>query len=361
MRIFFIPFDTFALNSNEAVPNRINLLSGKNELIGVGRQANFTGGVPGVASYMGFFRYAVKNFLFGLKYRQEFDLIYCSELWYALVGLGVSTFTGKPVVRDCVGVTQEWLQRVKPPLFFKLVVLSVEKIIKRFARMNIVLSEADRRAYLGQGFEAGKLTFIPRPADLSLAARVSGDRESLRNKLGLDPCKKLLIYSGKRAYLPNMEAAEWIINVLAPAIADRLDNVQILMTGTGEKPAGGHLIVKFTGFVPDIFEYITASDVFIAPIEIPSGRLTKVFDSLSCGTPTVVLTSATNGIPELIDGNNVMIAQDRNEFIEKTIYLLEHPDEAHEIGLRGRKMLEEHYDWDFWEGELNRVLESCLG
>ena len=32
--------------------------------------------------------------------------------------------------------------------------------------------------------------------------------------------------------------------------------------------------------------------------------------------------------PELIDGNNAMVARNKNEFIKKTIYLLENPDEA---------------------------------
>jgi len=75
--------------------------------------------------------------------------------------------------------------------------------------------------------------------------------------------------------------------------------------------------------------------------------------------PTVVLESAANGIPEIRDRENVMIARDRTEFIEKTIYLLEHPSEAREIGVRGRQMLEEHYNWDYWEDKLNRTLEAC--
>jgi glycosyltransferase involved in cell wall biosynthesis len=157
-----------------------------------------------------------------------------------------------------------------------------------------------------------------------------------------------------------MEAAEWIIRTLAPALAQRMNDVRILMTGAGKQPAATHPVVTLTGFVPDLFEYIHASDVFIAPIEMPSGRLTKAFDSLSCGISTVVLASATNGIPELVDGENAMIAKDREEFIEKTVYLLENPDVAREIGLRGRKMLEEYYDWNFWEERLNSALQSCL-
>ncbi len=226
--------------------------------------------------------------------------------------------------------------------------------------MNIVLSEADKRAYIKYGFNPNRLVTIPRPADLTLADEIVDNRETLRERLGLEKKKRIAIFTGRREYPPNMEAAEWIIQELAPAMAQKLDNIQILMTGAGKKPVHNHPIVTFTGFVPNLFEYIHASDVFITPVEMPSGRLTKAFDSLSCGTPTVVLASATNGIPELVDGDNAMIARDRNEYIEKTIYLLEHPEEAREIGLRGRKMLEKHYSWNRWEEELNQVLQSCL-
>jgi len=149
VRILFIPLDTFSSGSNESTPNRIRLLSGgRNKVIGVKRTAPFTARMPGADAYMKFLLYAAKTFFFGLKHRKEFDLIYCFELGYTMVGLGISLLTGKPCVRDCAGVTQEWLQRVKPPVFLRLVVLATEKIVKRFTRMNVVLSETDRRAYI---------------------------------------------------------------------------------------------------------------------------------------------------------------------------------------------------------------------
>jgi len=204
------------------------------------------------------------------------------------------------------------------------------------------------------------MVVIPRPADLSFADEIADGKDALRQRLGLEKNKRILIFTGRRDYPPNMEAAEWINRALAPAICQRLDNTQILMTGSGETPESVHSIITFTGFVPNLFKYIHASDIFIAPIEMPSGRLTKVFDALACAIPTVVLASATNGIPELQDGYNAMIAKDRDEFIEKAVYLLEHPDEAQKIGLRGRKMLEEYYSWSVWEERLNQALQSCV-
>ncbi|GAJ07307.1 unnamed protein product, partial [marine sediment metagenome] len=213
----------------------------------------------------------------------------------------------------------------------------------------IVLSEADKQAYIEQGFDPAKIAVIPRPPDLSLSDEVAADKEVLRKRLGLEVKRGILIFTGKRDYPPNMEAAQWINRELAPTISQRFNDAQILMTGSHEVPKLAHPIITFTGFVPNVFEYICASDVLIAPIEQPTGRLTKVFDAMACAKPAVVMASAANGIPQLIDGYNATVAKDRDEFIEKTIYLLEHPDEAQEIGVRARKTMEEYYNWEIWE------------
>ena len=360
MRILFIPFDSWNLKSNEHVPIYIHILKGKNELIGVKRAAAFTYDKPTVIAAMKLFVYTIKVFLFGLRHRKEFDLIFFFDNVYALVGVCIHLFTGKPCVRSCASFTPEWIHRVKPALFLRLGISISEAIAKKFAQMHIVLSEADRRAYVKYGYDPDKVVAISRPADFHLVDNIIDDKAKLRARLNLDRKSKILIYTGRRDYWPNMEAAEWINRELAPEISKRINGAHILMTGGGKKTVPTHPIIAFTGLVPNLFEYIHVSDVFIAPIEMPSGRLTKVMDALSCATPTVVLESATNGIPELVDGDNVMIAKDRNEFIEKTIYLLEHPDEAKEIGLRGRKMLEEHYAWSVWEDKLNHALQTCL-
>jgi glycosyltransferase involved in cell wall biosynthesis len=118
--------------------------------------------------------------------------------------------------------------------------------------------------------------------------------------------------------------------------------------------------MTFTGFVPNVFEYILAADVCLAPMEQPEGLLTKVLDSISCSKPTVVMASAINGIPELTDGYNAMVAKDKKEFIQKTIYLLKNLGEAKVIGDRARKTLEEHYSWEFSKGKFIQTLGECI-
>ena len=145
----------------------------------------------------------------------------------------------------------------------------------------------------------------------------------------------------------------------APAIAKRFDAV-ILLSGSGPIPPHLNEIVRLTGFVPDIYELIAAADICLAPVWRGVGIMTKVIDTMACGKPTVVSRFCTQGIPQLVDGENAMIADTGDEFVEKTIYLLEHPDKAQYIGMKARKTIEEHYNWEKGENKLNEILERCL-
>lgn len=173
--------------------------------------------------------------------------------------------------------------------------------------------------------------------------------------------KKIIIFTGRREYPPNMAAVEWINNELAPKIAQLFTDVQIIMTSTGKIPQYVHPIISFTGFVPNLFEYIHAADIFISPIEQPSGTQQKVIDAMACGKPMVVMKSLINGIPELIDGYNSMLAEDKHDFINKTIYLLEQGSEAEKMGLRSRKIMVEFYNQELCKQQLLAAFNKCLG
>jgi len=72
------------------------------------------------------------------------------------------------------------------------------------------------------------------------------------------------------------------------------------------------------------------------------------------------MESAKNGIPELIDKQNAMVSKDRKDFIENTLYLLEHPVEAQIIGKNGKAMMDKYYSFSAWQDRLNQVLEDCV-
>jgi len=95
MRVFFIPFDTRDILSNHGFGSRIYRLSMEDKVLGIKRNRSFETPSEG---FVKFFNYGLKVFVFGLKNRNDFDLIYCYGA-YTLFGAAISILTGKPCVR----------------------------------------------------------------------------------------------------------------------------------------------------------------------------------------------------------------------------------------------------------------------
>jgi len=358
MRILFIPLEAADPKTNERSSTLIRVMLRRHKLIGLQR-VPYSEGSTRFITYVKYLYFAFAVFWYGIRHRKGFDVIFCEHAIYGLGASPIALITRKPLVLDCHGHELTYAHELGRSRPYTFLMATLERIVGRAATAIITCSEADRELFIKNGFPSGKMAVIPTSADFSICDRASITMVRAREKLGLDTNQRILLFIGKRAYLPNMESAEWINQQLAPAIAKRFDAV-ILLSGSGPIPPHLNEIVRVTGFVPDIYELIVAADICIAPVWRGVGIMTKVIDTMACGKPTVVSRFCTQGIPQLVHGENAMIADTGDEFVEKTIYLLEHPDKAQCIGMNARKTIEEHYNWGKWESKLNEILERCL-
>ncbi|MEW6608434.1 MAG: glycosyltransferase [bacterium] len=79
----------------------------------------------------------------------------------------------------------------------------------------------------------------------------------------------------------------------------------------------------------------------------------KLFEYLSCGLP--VIASNFPLWKEIVEGNNCGICVNPlnpRDIAQAIEYLMEHPDEAKQMGENGRKAVEERYNWELEEERL---------
>jgi glycosyltransferase involved in cell wall biosynthesis len=103
--------------------------------------------------------------------------------------------------------------------------------------------------------------------------------------------------------------------------------------------------IKALGYVEDVRKYMQQAAVFIAPIRSGSGTKIKVLNALALEKPVVTTTVGAEGIRVKPD-EDLMIADTSQDFAQKTIYLLQHPQEAKVMGKKGRKVIEKYYSWE---------------
>ncbi len=195
------------------------------------------------------------------------------------------------------------------------------------------------------------------------------DKRKVKAELGLDP-DDLAIVSVGRLY-----ARKGLFTLIEsmPAVTKRFPKAKFIISGKGQSDEMHKLIVHaeklgvnsnivFTGYYPDakLPKLYQAADVF-AFSTFYEHHPFAVLEALSTGLP--VVTTNVGGIPETIDsGKNGLLVEpfSPKQFSKSILYLLEHPDEAKEIGAKARITIEQKLDWRIVVKDAMKVYDESL-
>ena len=107
--------------------------------------------------------------------------------------------------------------------------------------------------------------------------------------------------------------------------------------------------VEITGAVPEIQPYIGNAAVYVVPLRIGGGTRFKVLEALAAAKPLVSTSLGVEGLG-LQAGQELLIGDTPQAFAQHVLDLLADLDAGRsrptELGLAGRRFVEEHYDWD---------------
>lgn len=108
--------------------------------------------------------------------------------------------------------------------------------------------------------------------------------------------------------------------------------------------------VLFTGFIPPagIAEYFNMGDIFICASQWNEPLARVHYEAMAAGLP--IITTNRGGNAEVVKdfGNGIVLdAYDKPEAFANSIsYLLDNPEEALNMGKKGRQLAEEKYNWE---------------
>ncbi len=169
----------------------------------------------------------------------------------------------------------------------------------------------------------------------------------------------VVVFTGAMDYWANVDAVQWFVREMLPAIAREISTVQLWIVGARPTPAVRDLArnphVRITGAVPDIRPYIAHAAVSVAPMRIARGVQNKVLEAMAMGRPVVGTPAAFEGL-ELGSDYRALAADDATGFAQRCIALLQRRDES--LGAAGRHYVATHHDWDTNMRQLNALLAS---
>lgn len=292
--------------------------------------------------------------------RERADLVFGEGIYYSLASGLAARMLRIPLVWDSHGNIRTFARAVgRSRSAFLFASSAMERLLARMCSAILVVSEVEKESYVRSGFPSGKLVVIPTSADMDAVSGGRMEPSEARRRLSIGSGVAVFFF-GPLSYYPNLEAARYIAEELSVEIRSCRPGVEFFIAGKGEMDKSLPEGVHHLGFVPDLYLWLSASDICIAPMWRGVGILTKVIDMLSVGKPTVVTPLAVEGIPELESGRNCIVAANKDEFKAALLSLIDDPDLRARIGRSGEELIRSRYSWDVTAPKLYDVLDSLM-
>lgn len=160
---------------------------------------------------------------------------------------------------------------------------------------------------------------------------------------------------------PNRQGFEWFIKSVWPRVMAKRSDARLHVVGK----MSDHRVIQEWGSVPGVHclgrvedlkaEYQRAT-VAVAPIFTGGGTNIKVIEALSFGRPCVITPHAAKGF-DGIDG--LQIAGDPDAFAQACLDLLNNPDRAEALGLKGAASIGHVFSYEAFKGAVQGLLAGA--
>jgi polysaccharide biosynthesis protein PslH len=169
-----------------------------------------------------------------------------------------------------------------------------------------------------------------------------------------------VVFVGSMDWLPNQDAAAYFIQDILPRIRQV---VSATFTIVGRNPPESLLrqaaalpYLHVTGTVDDVRPHVGRAQVCVVPLRIGGGTRIKIFEAMAMQKPVVSTSIGAEGLP-VTHGDDILLADDAQEFAEHVIRLLQDGGMRRRVGETGRRLVSSRSTWD---AAAERFSEICV-
>jgi glycosyltransferase involved in cell wall biosynthesis len=178
------------------------------------------------------------------------------------------------------------------------------------------------------------------------------ERAEAKAACGLPADAVVAVFIGS-AYGPNVEAARFIIENLAPSLPEI---VFVILGGVGDCLGGPRRAnLRVTGSVDDETKrrWLRASDLAVNPMFSGSGTNIKMFDFMAAGLPVITTAVGSRGIKHSGGRALLIVNRSTEDFVGAVRGLAADAKERASRGKSARTLVETSYSWE--------RISQCLG
>jgi GT2 family glycosyltransferase/glycosyltransferase involved in cell wall biosynthesis len=166
------------------------------------------------------------------------------------------------------------------------------------------------------------------------------------------------LFIGGFQHTPNIDAVIFFLEKIHPLVKEHLSDAKFYIIGDKTPPevvalATDNVIVA--GLQPDVRPLFESVKLSVAPLRYGAGIKGKINLSMSFGVPVVATSLAVEGIA-LTDREDILIADEPEDFARALIELYESEELWNRLSTNGIKITKAHYSVSAVRKRLNRLL-----
>ncbi len=207
-----------------------------------------------------------------------------------------------------------------------------QNVINQFDGIAAI-TEKDKKGLLKMGCET-PIAVFPFGIDIS------------SYKMDLSEEKNSVFHIGSMDWKPNQNGIKWFLNNVWDKVIGHFPNIKFNLAGK-DMPAWllnhRQKNVNIIGEVGSAQDFIKQNSIMIVPLFAASGMRIKIIEGMALGKLVLATSMAAEGIA-YENGENIVIADTIEEFIEGLEKYLTNTDERKRIAKNGRELIESNYD-----------------
>lgn len=240
----------------------------------------------------------------------------------------------------------------------------IRSYVTKFLLYNIILkgydhtfvqSEQMKKDIAAEGIAAEKMTSVPMGVSINSIPFFGYNRKKV-----VENNEKIILYLGT---LDRTRRLEFVIRAFS-LMLKQFRNARLIFVGGGEdasdelflkneaKTLGLEDSISFTGKLPqeEAWSYVKNSDVCVSPYYptpiLNSTSPTKMIEYMAMGKAVVANDHPEQGDVLSESKAGICVSYNEKAFADAILYLFNHPEEAQDMGIRGRKYVEQHRGYD---------------
>lgn len=201
-----------------------------------------------------------------------------------------------------------------------------------------VMSETDGQslsAFMTDGWD--RLRVVPNAVDTRFYAP---DADTRRNRE--------VLYVGNFQNLPNVDALEFLIGEIWPAVRAEFPDLRLKVVGAHPSPRvtrfHGQEGIDVVGPVPDLRTYYHRHLMMVAPIRAGSGTRLKILEAFAAGLPVVSTSLGAEGL-EANHDEHLLLADNAQSFAQAIQSLLKDDALCQRLSRSAIELARKQYDW----------------